>query len=146
MSRLTRKQFFKRLAGGTGALFGGWLVSACGGDASPTPVHIAPTVTSTSTHARSMKGHELYSWQMQGAWHFSLVVGTNRLKTFEEVSSPEVRVQGIEALKGELDELAVGEQVFWSGQRVPHTSLPPDEMIETIHAYCAERGIELEIE
>ncbi len=33
MSRLTRKQFFDRLAAGMGALFGGWLVSACGGEA-----------------------------------------------------------------------------------------------------------------
>ena len=143
MSRLTRKQFFSRLSAGIGALFGGWLISACGGDASPTPVHIAPTVTSTSTQARSMKGWELYSWRMQGAWYFSLVVGTNRLKTFEEVSSPEVRVQGIEALKRELNKLAGGEQVFWSGQRVPGTSLPPDEIIDAIHAYCRERDIQL---
>ena len=146
MSRLTRKQFFSRLSAGIGALFGGWLISACGGDASPTPAHTTPTVTSTSTQARSMKGYELYSWQTQGAWHFSLLVGTNRLKTFEEVSSPEVRVQGIEALKRELDELAEGEHVFWSEQRVPRTSLPPDEIIDAIHVYCRERGIQLEIE
>ena len=144
MSRLTRKQFFSRLSAGIGALFGGWLISACGGDASPTPVHIAPTVTSTSTHARSMKGYELYGWQMQGVWHFSLVVGTNRLKTLEEVSSPEVRVQGIEALKRKLHTLAGGEQVFWLGQRVPGMAWPPDEMIHAIRTYCGELGIQLE--
>ena len=144
MSRLTRKQFFSRLSAGIGALFGGWLISACGGDASPTPAHMAPSVTSTSTPARSMKGWELYSWQMQGEWHFSLVVGTNRLKTFEEVSSPGVRVQGIEALRTELSRLASGEQVFWLGQRVPGMAWPPDEMIHAIRTYCGELGIQLE--
>ena len=144
MSRLTRKQFFDRLSAGIGALFGGWLISACGGYASPTPAHTTPTVTSTSTQARSMKGYELYSWQMQGAWYFSLVVGTNRLKTFEEVSSPEVRMQGIEALKRKLHTLAGGEQVFWLGQRVPGMDWPSDEMVDAIHAYCVERDIQLE--
>ena len=143
MSRLTRKQFFSRLSAGIGALFGGWLISACGGDASPTPAHTTPTVTSTSTQARSMKGYELYSWQMQGAWYFSLVVGTNRLKTFEEVSSPEVRMQGIEALKRKLHTLAGGEQVFWLGQRVPGMARPPDEMVDAINAYCVDRDIQL---
>jgi hypothetical protein len=108
------------------------------------PSRIAPTVTSTSTQARSMKGWELYSWQMQGEWHFSLVVGTNRLKTFEEISSPEVSVEGIEALKMELDKLARGEQVFWLVQRVPGAARPPDEMLDAIHAHCAERGLRLE--
>ena len=113
--------------------------------ASPTPAHMDPTVTSTSTQARSMKGWELYSWQMQGEWHFSLVVGTNRLKTFEEVSSPDMRMLGIEALKRKLHTLAGGEQVFWLGQRVPGMARPPDEMVDAIHAYCGECGIELEI-
>jgi hypothetical protein len=73
-----------------------------------------------------------------------LVVGTNRLKTFQEVSSPDVRVQGIEALKMDLDGLAGGEQVFWLEQRVPGMARPPDEMFEAIQTYCAERGIRLE--
>ncbi len=46
MSRLTRKQFFDRLAAGMGALFGGWLVSACGGEAAP-PAATAQPPTAT---------------------------------------------------------------------------------------------------
>jgi hypothetical protein len=91
----------------------------------------------------SMKGYELYSWQVQDAWYFALVVGTNRIKTYEEVSSPEARVKGLEALKSELDGLPDGGWVFWSGQRVPNTTLPPDEMIDEIRAYCEQRGIQL---
>jgi hypothetical protein len=106
----------------------------------------APATSTSAIHGPSMKGYELYSWQTEGEWHFSLVVGTNRLKTYEEVSSPEVRLQGMGALNMELDRLAWGEQVFWSGQRVPRTSLPPETMMDEIRAYCRERGISLEIE
>jgi hypothetical protein len=95
---------------------------------------------------KSMKGYELYSWQAQGEWYFALVVGTNRIQTYEEISSPETRVKGLEALKRELDKLPDGEQVFWSAQRVPDATLPPDEIIDEIRAYCEQRGIQLEVE
>ncbi|MDY7040138.1 MAG: hypothetical protein SVX38_04675 [Chloroflexota bacterium] len=94
----------------------------------------------------SMKGYELYSWQTQGDWYFALVVGTNRIKTHDEISSPEVRLRGIEELKRELDRLSSGEQVFWSAQRVTNTTLPPAEIISEVRAYCRQRGIQLEIE
>jgi hypothetical protein len=90
-----------------------------------------------------MKGYELYSWQAQGDWRFALVVGTNRLKTFDEISSDELRLQ---ALERKLDQLPGGEQVFWSTQRVPNMALPPSEMIAEIRAFCAQRDIQLEIE
>lgn len=94
---------------------------------------------------RSMKGYELYSWQIQGDWYFALVVGTNRLKTYDEISSPEVRLQGLAAVESELDKVAKGEQVFWSAERVPNTTLPPLEIVDEVRAYCTERGIQLEI-
>jgi hypothetical protein len=49
-----------------------------------------------------MKRYDLYSWQDQDLWCFALVVGMNRLKTFEEVSSSEARVTGVGALKSEV--------------------------------------------
>jgi hypothetical protein len=110
------------------------------------PARTVPGVTVTPTPAKSMKGWELYSWQIRGEWHFSLVVGTNRLKTFKEVSSPDVRVQGIEALNTELNRLAENEQVFWLEQRVPGMARPPEGMVEAIQTYCTERGIRLEVD
>jgi hypothetical protein len=47
----------------------------------------APTtssLTTTTTFAplpQSMKGWELYSWPVDGEWHYTLAVGTNRGKT-----------------------------------------------------------------
>ena len=45
----------------------------------------------TSSNLTSMKGWELYSWQSSDGWYFALVEGTNRLKTFEEISAPDVQ-------------------------------------------------------
>jgi len=96
-------------------------------------IHFRPSETVPN---RSMKGYELYSWQVQGEWYFALVIGTNRIKTYDEIASPKVRVRGLEALEGQLDQLPSGEQVFWSAQRVPNTGLPPHEMIDEIRTYC----------
>ena len=95
---------------------------------------------------RSMKGFELYSWQAEGKWVFALVVGTNRLKTVEEISSPEMRLEGLDALMRELAQLAPGEWVFWSEDRVPNTTLPPVDVIREMRAYCEQRGLHLEIQ
>ena len=40
---------------------------------------------------RSMKGYELYSWyaQQEGEWYYTLITATNRLKTWEEITSQE---------------------------------------------------------
>ena len=37
----------------------------------------------------SLKGYELYSWQAGGEWLFTLTTGTNRIKSFEEITSIE---------------------------------------------------------
>lgn len=95
---------------------------------------------------QSLKGYELYTWQMEGDWYFALVVGTNRLKTYEEVASSEVRVQGVEALKRELDQLPSGQWLFWSARHVSNMTLPPDETINEVSAYCEQLGIQLSID
>ncbi|MEK0337566.1 MAG: hypothetical protein QQN41_09055, partial [Nitrosopumilus sp.] len=40
---------------------------------------------------KSMKGYELYSFPVQSEeeWYFTLITGTNRLKTFPEITSDE---------------------------------------------------------
>ena len=99
-----------------------------------------------ATLAPSLKGYEIYSWQESGNWAFALVAGTNRIKTFDEISSPKIRVQGLDALKGELDRLPGGEHVFWSAGRVRNTTLPPRKTMDQIGAYCRQRGIQLSID
>ncbi len=42
----------------------------------------------------SMKGYELYAWQSEGRWLFSLLPGTNRTKTVVEVTDPNLVIKG----------------------------------------------------
>lgn len=98
-----------------------------------------------ATLPHSMKGYELYSWNVRGEWYFSLLVGTNRLKTNKEVTSSKVRVKGIEALKILLNQLASGEEVSWSAVLVSRMNLPPDKIIQEIKIYCEGRDIILRV-
>jgi hypothetical protein len=45
------------------------------------------SITSVEKLPRSFKGYELYSWEEEGQWHFTLITGTNRIKTIEEITS-----------------------------------------------------------
>ena len=50
-----------------------------------------------------MKGYELYSWQYGGLWRFSILVGTNREKSLEEIQSPDTALDGVDALQAALE-------------------------------------------
>lgn len=53
----------------------------------------------------SMKGYELYSWEEDGRWCFSILIGTNREKTQQEIHSPDATLKGIEELKAVLESI-----------------------------------------
>src|SRR4030042_198608 len=44
-----------------------------------------PSATASDKLPTSAKGHELYSWQEDSQWPFTLITGTNRNKTLEEI-------------------------------------------------------------
>src|SRR2546423_13671839 len=98
-----------------------------------------------ATLPRSMKGYELYSWKSRGEWYFSLLIGTNRLKTFGEVSSPKTRVRGVRALKARLNQLAASEELAWSARLVSRTVLPPEQIVDEVKRYCERRGVVMRI-
>jgi hypothetical protein len=98
------------------------------------------------------KGVELYSWKdsKSGEWLFSLLPGTNRMKTYREVTDPLLTVKGTEALKKNLSKLAVGEQVLWFNTidkmqpvGVPRLSFPPKQMMNELCDYCRPLGVQL---
>lgn len=98
--------------------------------------------TPTPTLARSMKGWEIYSWQEAGEWRYALLVGTNRIKSWEEVQGEGGALSDLEA---QLRELAPGEQLFWSAGRVPHTEFPPEEARQSVSARCQALNLTLAI-
>ena len=102
-----------------------------------------------------MKGWELYSWRVGDEWRFALLVGTNRIKTSEEITT--VGLTGIDGIKRALSRVAPGEYVFWEGsvwrrkvrktghEEIAPFALPPDELLNEIKAYCEQHRLKLHI-
>jgi|GEM_PF-1292404 len=118
--------------------------------------------------AHSEKGYELYSWQEpeDALWHYTLVTGTNRQKTAEELLTEEnalsnenaltedgwvkLTVTGTEALLELLARLPRGEQIFWHGAVAAPAGadsgqfrLPEEAVVDTTDARCRELSLEL---
>ena len=117
------------------------LLTACGTAQSVTPT-LPPQPVST-LEAHYMKSYELYSWQSDGVRHFSVLIGTNKMKTLDEITNAAMRLNGVQALKDQFKRLAAGEFVTWSVlQGGPAMALSPDEVVSDIRAYCAQLGLE----
>ena len=114
--------------------------------------------TSIEKLPRSFKGYELYSWEEEGQWHFTLITGTNRIKTIEEITSEgdfisetgwvKIQVVGADAIKDVLSRLPEGESVFWCdelhiGQSTEtDLQLPTEQIADAIEEYAKQRGLD----
>ena len=134
-----------------------FLLSSCAEDEPLPPVSLPQSLP------RSMKEYELYSWKSGRAWRFTLITGTNRLKTLTEIASPEsilegdwvkTTVEGVPDLESVLERLPSGTQVLWQRARQPgvdsstsevHLRIPPGRLVKEIRSHCAELGIQLEV-
>ncbi|OGO14507.1 MAG: hypothetical protein A2Z02_03920 [Chloroflexi bacterium RBG_16_48_7] len=120
------------------------------------------TVNSINALPHSMKGYELYSWSRDGQWYFTLITGTNRDKTTEEIISGEdyiseaglvkICATGTDALKSAFSKIQGGEQIFWLAQPRPGSTagtvnfaLPPAQTVNNLKEYARQRGLELQI-
>ncbi len=121
------------------------------------------SITSIEALPRSMKGYELYSWFTSNEWHFTLITGTNRNKTWQEIVSGEdlisqsgwikTHVVGENAIKAVLGKIPRREFITWlDGGRLAQSvepsvdmRLPPTEVVESIKNYAASRGLELSV-
>ena len=104
-------------------------ISACGPATEP-PV---------TPFAESMKGYELYSWQDGNQWTFSLLVGTNREKTLEEIKSAEALFSGVDALLSALERIPQGQYITWSSKET--LAFPPDDIIAQVEEACNDQGL-----
>jgi hypothetical protein len=108
----------------------------------------------------SMKGYELYSWEEGKDWYFSILVGTNRTKTYSEVIAnvpSEIHlatVTGIDNLKLVLAQFPENEFITWIGQGRLQSSwggnygnlqLPPQKYIDDITQYCSQKKLNLQV-
>ena len=136
------------------AILSAVLAAACSGSPG---LNVQPPEGSASTLTplpHSMKGYELYSWQVDDQWHFTLVTGSNRSKTVEEITAGEdvlnadgwtrLSVQGPDALKSLLGRLPAGEEIYWAGE-LPDSgiTLPPQDVIDIIQEYARMADLQL---
>jgi hypothetical protein len=91
----------------------------------------------------AFKGFELYSWKRSdGTWLYSLLPGTNRNKTKNEIVASSIA--DVSTLKRRLAALAVNERVFWS-TLAGELSIPDAGTVAEIKAYCASVQIDLHV-
>lgn len=84
---------------------------------------IISSATTGDKLPHSAKGYELYWWPEDGQWHFTLITGTNRNKSLEEIVSNvnivsedgwvHIHVVGVEAIETVLSRLPQNEYVGW---------------------------------
>jgi hypothetical protein len=108
----------------------------------------------TITFSHSMKGWELYSWPNGKKWNYSLLPGTNRLKSYEEVTRNKIIVTGIDSLKLLLAKLPENEEITWIGEGwlkqiwgggYGDLCLPDTEIIDEIRAFCVRENLYLTV-
>lgn len=111
----------------------------------------------------SMKGYELYSWLENNEWQFTLITGTNRNKTLDEIISNtntvskdgwvQIHVDGIDAIKTVLSKVPQNEMVFWLGtlrseqpsQSNVNITLPDSIITNSIKEYTEQCGLDFSI-
>jgi hypothetical protein len=111
---------------------------------------------------QSMKGYELYSWLQNDQWNYTLITGTNRDKTAEEIVTAgysvntdgwvNIHVIGLIALEQLISLLPAGEFVTWlSGPRsndpqyAVNFALPPADDVAAIKAYADQHSLNLNV-
>lgn len=109
-----------------------------------------------ATLPRSFKGYELYSWQQDGKWYFTVITGTNRNKTPEEIISGAenvtqdglvlLRADGLSELKALLDRIPENDFVTWliypRTEQLPNGfGYPPADIVKGIKEYTAQCGL-----
>jgi hypothetical protein len=101
------------------------------------------STTASDLAAGSMKGYELYSWQDDDQWYFSVLIGTNRNKTLDEIRSPGSTFKSLETLEAALKTIPAGQWVTWlSGDTL---AFPSDEVVARVQQVCKDRGLQLNI-
>ncbi len=111
---------------------------------------IIPTQNTIINIEHSASGWELYSWKIEDHWKYSILIGTNRLKTYEEVTASKIVITGEKKLKEILKLFPEGEYITWIGQgwlercwqaEYKNLELPPTIIIEDIRQYCIEMNL-----
>ena len=95
-------------------------------------------------------GFEIYSWNIGGKWHYSLLPATKEEKTFSEVTEYSVTLKTLIELEAALGKLAPGV-VTWHNHVLKPAgapealSLPHQAVLRQLKKYCKTRQLTLVI-
>ena len=100
-----------------------------------------------------MKGWEIYTWLEDGAWHWALLPGTNRLRPIPEIQAGGSESTGIEALAAAVARLSEGAHVTWPGPAGRGSSdgggplaMPPAAEIGAVLRAAKAAGVNLSVD
>jgi hypothetical protein len=105
--------------------------------------HLLCMIAATCHAQTPFKGIELNSWKPQSKdWHFSLLMGTNRNKTIEEITDSKVVIVGVAELEQRLAKLPKGENVYWNNYAKEPV---PKNIVEELSKFSKQIRINLHI-
>ena len=104
----------------------------------------------------SMKGYELYSWKEGGHWNYTLITGTNRNKSYDEIVTGsnientdwiKITVRDLNNLKPLLSRVQANESISWisAPDRVEGFSLPEIPVVFQVVNHCNNLDLDLQI-
>lgn len=109
----------------------------------------SPAFLDTLSFSHSMKGWELYSWPNGNEWNYSVLKGTNRGKSYSEITTNKILVVGKSPLKTLLAKLPANEEIFWRGkgwlENTETVSLPDENTISELQEFCSLKSLSLHI-
>jgi hypothetical protein len=134
------------------------MLSGFSGSRKRPPIQYPPTKPLPS----HMKAYELYSWRVDREWYYTLIAGSYRPKTVDEITLgentvEEVRVKltihGVHDLQATLEQLPPNAQVKWwgprgleqAGMRPGDLALPSHRVVNDVQEQCQELGIHLRV-
>jgi hypothetical protein len=111
---------------------------------------------------QSGKGYELYSWLQNDQWNYTLITGTNRDKTTQEIVTAgytvntdgwvNIHVAGLNSIEQVISLLPAGEFVIWlSGPRsddpqyAVNFALPPADDVAALKTYADQHSLDLNV-
>ena len=126
-------------------LFGTWFGSGCSKDEYVECPESNIDFESLSFEP-SMKGWNIYSWKDGNARYYSVVRGTNRMKTCDEIKENDIAVEGTRLLKRIIDKLPEGDYIGWhNGLLDCSFSDPSDQTINEIERHWRLNGLKSNI-
>ena len=82
-----------------------------------------------------------------GGWKYSILVGTNRNKSLDEVQATPL---GLVEVKEAIAKMAVGESLFWmqdvfdtSSNQMVAMPVPPEDVIRELQEFARDKQVDL---